>query len=174
MQIYGQCKRISWNMWKMWWTEELQVSWTIYLKNNEMHNVYLAAQFQIQIPDVAINLYHFTSYYCVGSIMYDFFIKKNKLGIHIISENIYNVILGALMQVWRRNKMTRARGHWKKGEHTVQGSHSDMFGPKAGGDISTSPHLLAFNKTTRSHKFTMGINNGSTVFWLVSPFSTKN
>jgi len=42
----------------------------------EMHNVYLAAQFQIQIPDVAINLYHFTSYYCVGSIMYDFFNKN--------------------------------------------------------------------------------------------------
>ena len=103
-----------------------------------------------------------------------FLIKRNKLVIHIICETIYNVILGALMQVWRRNKMTRARGHWKKGEHTVQGSHSDMFGPKAGGDISTSPHLLAFNKTARSHKFTMGINNGSTVFWLVSPFSTKN
>ena len=49
-----------------------------------------------------------------------------------------------------------------------------MFGPKAGGDVSTSAHLLAFNKTARSHKFTMGINNGSTVFWLVSPFSTKN
>ena len=65
-----------------------------------MHNVYLAAQFQIKITDVAINLYHLTyCSYCVGSIMYDFFIKKNKLGIHIICETIYNVILGALMQV---------------------------------------------------------------------------
>ena len=43
-----------------------------------------------------------------------FLIKSNKLVIHIICETIYNVILGALMQVWRRNKMPRARGHWKK------------------------------------------------------------
>jgi hypothetical protein len=35
----------------------------------------------------------------------------------------------------------------QKGEQTVQDSHSDMLGSKSRGDITTSPHLLAFYKT---------------------------
>jgi hypothetical protein len=58
----------------------------------------------------------------------------------------------------------------QKGEQTVQDSHSDMLGSKSRGDITTSPHLLAFYKTVDLIKLCRPEKKWIQQFCRISPF----